>query len=328
MILKINEKINDNQNSNKNKLKPFIKWAGGKGGVLEEIHKRYPEEFGTKVNKFVEPFLGGGAVLFDILSNYQLKEIYISDSNFELINAYKVIQQNVEKLISLLKKIEDEYIHLDDEKRKIYYYEKRERFNKYILKEIKDDIEGAALFIFMNRTCFNGLYRVNKSGLYNVPMGSYKNPKICDEENLINISKKIKNITIKCENYFESLEFIDEKTFVYFDPPYRPLTKTSSFTSYTLNPFDDKEQVKLAKYFKKLDKIGAKVILSNSDPKNISKNDDFFDELFKGFAIDRIKVKRRINSKSGKRGDVTELLITNMLNKERNLFKSKNVIDI
>lgn len=293
------------------KIRPFIKWAGGKGGLLEEIKKVYPKHLGREVNKYCEPFIGGGAVLFDILSNYKLDEIYISDANEQLINVYKTIRDNVEELIEILNRLESEYIPLDDEKRKEYYYAKRDEYNKYIINEIKDITLGSALFIFLNRTCFNGLYRVNQKGQYNVPMGAYKNPKICDKENLRNISENLQHIIIKCGSYEESLEFVDENTFVYFDPPYRPLTKTASFTSYDKADFTDKDQIYLAAYFRILNLKGAKLVLSNSDPKNTDKNDNFFDELYCGFNIQRIEAKRRINSNSAKRGNVFELLITN-----------------
>ncbi|WP_231724058.1 DNA adenine methylase, partial [Oceanivirga salmonicida] len=208
-------------------------------------------------------------------------------------------------------KIENEYITLDNIARKEYYYKKRDDFNDYINKVLNDDIYGSALFIFLNRTCFNGLYRVNSKGLFNVPMGAYKNPKICNEENLKNISKKLKSIKIICGSYDKSYDFIDEKTFVYFDPPYRPLTQTASFTSYDKMCFDDREQEKLAKYFEKVNLKGAVAVLSNSDPKNINENDNFFDDLYSKFNIYRIQSKRRINSNASKRGNISELLITN-----------------
>ncbi len=291
--------------------RPFVKWAGGKTALLESIKKNYPKGLGKEISKYCEPFVGGGAVLFDILSNYDMKEVYISDSNEELINVYKTIRNNVDELIDSLKKIENEYIPLSDNKRKEYYYEKREDYNRYILKDIVDEVYGSALFIFLNRTCFNGLYRVNKKGLFNVPMGSYKNPRICDEKNLRSISDKLKKVKIVCASYYKSYNFIDENTLVYFDPPYRPLTKTAAFTSYDKTSFDDNMQIELANYYRKVSGEGAVAILSNSDPKNIDDNDNFFDDLYKGFIINRVEAKRRINSKASKRGNVSELLITN-----------------
>ena len=294
----------------KGTVKPFLKWAGGKGQLIDEIEKFYP--FDKKINKYAEPFIGGGAVLFDILNKFELEKIYISDVNKELVNCYIVIKENVHELIKKLKKLEDEFLVRGKEERKIYYYEKREKFNKLKLENNNEKINRATLMIFLNRTCFNGLYRVNKKGLFNVPMGDYKNPKICDEENLINVSNKLRNVEIIYGDYRKSYDFIDENTFVYFDPPYRPLNQTSSFTSYTEYIFGDKEQIELSEYFRILNKKGAKLLLSNSDPKNVDINDEFFDDLYKEFDIKRIEASRAINSKGSKRGKVTEILVNNV----------------
>ncbi len=292
---------------------PFVKWAGGKTALLGDIRKFYPSELGKNINKYCEPFVGGGAVLFDVLSNYCIEEIYISDVNRELINVYKTIRDNVEALISILDSIQSEYALFNVEKQKEYYYDKRDEFNLYITNKITDRVYGSALFIFLNRTCFNGLYRVNNEGLFNVPMGAYVNPKICDKENLRNVSIKLRNVKIECAAYDKSIDFIDANTLVYFDPPYRPLLETVSFTSYSKHKFTDREQLKLAEYFKKVSQKGAVCILSNSDPKNLNEDDNFFDDLYKDFTINRIKSKRRINSNADRRGDVSELLITNVL---------------
>ena len=293
-------------------LKPFIKWAGGKGQLINVIRNTYPRDLGKEINKYAEPFVGGGAVLFDILSNYELDSIYISDINPELINAYRIIRDDVEELISLLSVMQNEYVPIDTESRKQYYYKKRERYND--LKINGDEainIEKAALFIFLNKTCFNGLYRVNRKGLFNVPMGAYKNPCICDTDNLRNISIALQKVTIVCGDYKESDKFIDQNTFVYFDPPYRPLTKTANFISYTENLFDDKAQIELAEYVKILDKKGAKVVVSNSDPKNSNTEDEFFDELYKEHRINRVQATRMINCNGESRGKISELLIAN-----------------
>ena len=291
--------------------KPFIKWVGGKGQLLPEINKLYPIELGKNINKYAEIFLGGGAVLFDILSKYKLDEVYISDKNLELINTYKSIRDNVDILIKSLKEMEEQYIPLNNEDRKIYYYEKREEYNSLKINSEVNNIEKAILFIFLNKTCFNGLYRVNKKGKFNVPMGAYKKPKICDEENLKNVSMALKNIKIIYADYRESEKFIDDKTFVYIDPPYRPLNITSSFTSYTENDFNDKEQIELAEYINVLNKKGAKIVISNSDPKNNDIDDNFFDKLYKNYNINRVKATRMLNSNASLRGAINELLITN-----------------
>ena len=291
--------------------KPFIKWVGGKGQLLSEINKLYPVELGKNINKYAEIFVGGGAVLFDILSKYKLDEVYISDKNLELINTYKSIRDDVGILIKLLKEMEEQYTSLNNENRKLYYYEKRREYNNLKINIEENNIEKAVLFIFLNKTCFNGLYRVNKKGEFNVPIGTYKKPKICDEENLKNVSMALKKVKIVYADYRESEEFIDNKTFVYIDPPYRPLNITSSFTSYTENDFSDKEQIELAEYINVLNKKGAKIVISNSDPKNNDIDDNFFDKLYKNYNINRVKVTRMLNSNASLRGVINELLITN-----------------
>ena len=291
--------------------KPFVKWVGGKGQLLPEINKLYPIELGKTINKYAEIFIGGGAVLFDILSKYKLDEVYISDKNLELINTYKSIRDNVDILIKSLKGMEEQYIPLDNKNRKDYYYKKREEYNSLKINSEVNNIEKAILFIFLNKTCFNGLYRVNKKGKFNVPMGAYKKPKICDEENLKNVSLTLRNVKIVYADYKESEKFIDDKTFVYIDPPYRPLNITSSFTSYTENDFNDKEQIELAEYINVLNKKGAKIVISNSDPKNNDIDDNFFDKLYKNYNINRVKATRMLNSNASLRGAINELLITN-----------------
>lgn len=291
-------------------VKPFLKWAGGKGQLLHEIQKYYP--FNKKITKYAEPFVGGGAVLFDILAKYDLNEIYISDINIELMNTYKVIRDNIESLIEILYSIQNEFLPLNTDERKLYYAEKRDKFN--YLKVNGDEninIEKAALMIFLNKTCFNGLYRVNKRGLFNVPMGAYKNPLICDEKNLRAVAKKLQNVTVVCGDYRDSASFIDENTFVYFDPPYRPLTDTANFTAYTENLFNDEEQIELAKFVDAMDKKGAKIVVSNSDPKNANIEDTFFDDIYANHTIKRVEANRMINSKSASRGKIKELLISN-----------------
>lgn len=290
--------------------KPFLKWAGGKGQLIDQIKERYPVELGGTITKYVEPFVGSGAVLFDILNSHDLTDVFIGDANIELINVYRAIKYYVEELIGELSCFENEYLPLNELKRKDYYYEKRKTFNDLSLGE-EINIEKAALFIYLNKTCFNGLYRVNRKGLFNVPIGSYKKPKICDSSNLISVNKKLQKVVIYHGDYIESLNYIDKNTFVYLDPPYRPISKASSFTSYTSQSFTDQDQMSLAKYFQKIDSIGAYGLLSNSDPKNSDKEDEFFDDLYKKFKIDRVNAKRSINAKGNGRGIIKELLISN-----------------
>ena len=217
-----------------NKIKPFVKWAGGKGSLLNQLEKFYPSELQNgKIDCYIEPFVGGGAVLIDILQNYKVKEAYAFDINLELINSYNVIKNNVDELISNLKLLEREYLCMEKENRKEYFYQIRKKYNSHKLAKDEMSVQKAVEFIFLNRTCFNGLYRVNKNGDFNVPMGNYKNPTICDEENLRGLSNLIKNVNFQYGDYRTSEKYIKKNTFVYFDPPYRPLNVTSGFTSYT-----------------------------------------------------------------------------------------------
>ena len=289
-------------------VKPFIKWAGGKAQILDNIRMKYPSGLGKTVTKYAEPFVGGGAVLFDILSNYNMEEIYISDINRELVLTYKTIRDNISDLISCLKTLENSYLPADDVERKDIYYNNRLLFNLYKSEELETP-ELAALFIFLNRTCFNGLYRVNSKGEFNVPQGSYKNPCICDEDNLKAVSESLQGVRIVCDDYKKSECFIDNNTFAYFDPPYRPLTASSNFTSYTQDGFGDEEQIELASFINEMSDRGAFVVASNSDPKNINEEDSFFDELYSNHKIFRIAASRAINSVSSRRGKINELLI-------------------
>lgn len=292
-------------------VKPFLKWAGGKGQLLREIQKYYPFA-GGGATKYAEPFVGGGAVLFDILSKYDLEQVYISDINAELINTYRIIRDDIDALIELLDALQNDFLPLDTDNRKNYYLHKRARFNNLKINESENiDMEKAALMIFLNRTCFNGLFRVNKKGLFNVPMGAYKHPIICDEHNLRAASEKLQQVTIVCGDYRESADFIDENTFVYFDPPYRPITNTANFTAYTEAPFNDEEQIELAKFVDMLDRKGAKIVISNSDPKNVNAEDDFFDNIYSAHKIKRVVAARMINCRSEARGKIKELLISN-----------------
>ncbi|MBE6650022.1 MAG: DNA adenine methylase [Ruminococcaceae bacterium] len=292
-------------------VRPFLKWAGGKGQLLNNLSKYYPFDEG-KITKYAEPFVGGGAVLFDILNKYSLEGIYICDNNAELMNAYKMVRDSIEEVIYFLSMYQQEFIPLDDNGRKMYYSSKRDRYNSLsLIRSDLERIEKAALMIFLNRTCFNGLYRVNRKGQFNVPMGSYKTPLICDENNLRAVSDKLQDVIIACGDFRDSESFIDENTFVYFDPPYRPLNQTSSFTAYTEDNFDDNMQIALAEFAKEMSNRGAKVVVSNSDPKNVAPDDNFFDDLYNTFNICRVEANRMINSNSQARGKIKELLISN-----------------
>ena len=292
-------------------VKPFVKWAGGKSSLIPQITKYFPFELKNgQIEKYVEPFVGGGAVLIDILQKYDVKHAYAFDINKDLINCYNVIKYKVEDLIQKLDKKEKEFLALDKEERQKYFYNIRTEYNSYLLySEI--DVKRASEFIFLNRTCFNGLYRVNKNGKFNVPCGKYKNPTICDSNNLRNLSKLLKNVVFAYGDYKESEKLVDENTFVYFDPPYRPLSVTSGFTSYTKEDFNDENQKELAEYYNKLNLKNAKLMLSNSNPKNTNENDNFFEKIYKGFNINEVSAKRMINANAKGRGEISELLITN-----------------
>ena len=291
-------------------LKPFVKWVGGKSQLINELEKMLPADGEKVFTKYCEPMVGGGALFFNILSKYDIEQFYISDINAELINAYQVIKSDVDSLIEKLQEMQMMFYPMNENGRKFYYYSIRDKFNKLQLHETTI-IEKAAYFIFLNKTCFNGLYRVNRKGQFNVPMGAYKNPMICDEENLRNINKVLQNVTIVCGDYSLSQQFIDKDTFVYLDPPYRPLSETSAFTSYNSDTFDDNEQIRLAKFIDEVNASGAKIVLSNSDPKNVNPEDTFFDELYKAYQIKRVSATRMINSKADNRGKINELLICN-----------------
>lgn len=297
---------------------PVLKWAGGKRQLIPIIDELLPKKLvnGT-IKKFAEPFFGGGAVFFHLMEKYNLEKVYISDLNIELILLYKVIQSHVEELIIELENISNKFINsADEEQRSEFYYQVRKDFNEnanqFDINTISTmHIKRAAEIIFLNKTCFNGLFRVNKSGGFNVPFAKPKNPKILDEINLRNVAKALEVAQIEHASYNEIPKEFLEDTFIYFDPPYRPLNPSSSFTSYSKYDFDDTHQKELALYFKKISKKkNLFTMLSNSDPKNVDENDNFFDELYHGFNIKRVGATRMINSQSAKRGKVSELIIT------------------
>ena len=298
------------ESAHKAELKPFVKWVGGKGQLIDEIEKFLPADGENERTKYAEPMVGGGALFFRLLSQSRFKQYYISDVNAELVNAYIAIQKNADDLISRLYDMQMTFLPLDDNGRKYYYYNVRDKFNTVALSE-DTSAEKAAYFIFLNKTCFNGLYRTNRNGQFNVPMGAYKNPSICDEENLRNIHEALQNVTIVCGDYTLARDFIDDKTFVYLDPPYRPISSTSMFTAYNGDIFDDNEQIRLARFIDEISAAGAKIVLSNSDPKNINEEDNFFEELYQNYKINHVQATRAINSKGDKRGKISELLICN-----------------
>ena len=289
--------------------KPFLKWAGGKTQLLAVIGSKFHYKHKDKF-VYIEPFVGSGAVLFWILNNYSnLEKVVINDINSDLINSYKTIKKDVITLIPILEQWENEYHSFADKEdlKKEYYYFKRKLFNK----RTSNQIEQTALFIFLNRTCFNGLYRVNRKNEFNVPIGSYKRPMICDQDNLIAVSKSLQNVEILNGDFENTLVYATENSFFYFDPPYKPLSNTSNFNSYAKIEFNDDEQIRLKNFCDKLDLLKSKWILSNSDVKGKNPEDDFFDNLYKNYQINRVLARRNINSKASQRGQLSELLITN-----------------
>jgi DNA adenine methylase len=275
--------------------KPFLKWAGGKTQLICDIEKALPKGISRDKFTYIEPFVGSGAVLFWMLNSFpNLKKAVINDINEDLINTYKTIASKPKELISILQILQYEFHGLEgkDEEKKEYYYQKRELYNTR-----KEEASGhAALFIFLNRTCFNGLYRVNRKNEYNVPMGSYNRPTICDNANILAVSQALEKVEILCGDYEKTLEGATNDSFFYFDPPYKPLSNTSSFNSYAKDEFNDEEQIRLRNFCTKLEKMGHKWMLSNSDVKGKDTNDNFFDEIYSDFSISRVKARRSINA--------------------------------
>lgn len=308
------------------KAKPFLKWAGGKRQLLEQFADYYPSElYKQKIDKYVEPFIGGGAVFFELMQTFKIKSAYISDINKDLILTYKTIQQKPEQLCNFLEKYQNKYDKTPKEQRNNLFLEKRTNFNKkrkeINYEKISDSwVERAAQLIFLNKTCFNGLFRLNSKGEFNVPYGKYPNPKILDSENIFAVSKLLQRAEIKNASYEKSYNAITSNSFVYFDPPYKPLSKTASFTNYAGENFTDEQQIKLSHFYDKISgQKKAKLMLSNSDPKNNDPNNDFFEKAFKNFNLHRVSATRAINSNGKKRGKIKELLITNYKHEPRTL---------
>ena len=298
------------------KAKPFLKWAGGKGQLLTQIGQHLPPGLWEgSLTKYAEPFIGGGAVFFQIANHFNVREFFISDMNEDLVLAYRTIKQQVELLIKRLEEFKCLYLALDMAGRKAFYYETRESFNQEgslgLGTAEKDQAVHIARLIFLNRTCFNGLYRVNARGEFNVPHGNYRNPRICDAANLRSVSASLQETEIRFGDFTACRDFVDENTFVYMDPPYRPISKTANFNSFYRRPFDDSEQRRLAHFYQELGSSGAKLMLSNSDPQNENPHDSFFEDLYAEFSIHKVSASRRINSNGAKRGPITELLIAN-----------------
>jgi DNA adenine methylase len=274
----------------KNKLvAPVVKWVGGKRQIIDEIMKYVPTNFST----YYEPFLGGGAVLFEL----QPKKAVVNDINAELMNIYVVIKKNVEELIDDLKQYKNE---------KEYFYRIRERDRDKEQYNKLTPVQRASRIIYLNKTCYNGLFRVNKNGEFNAPFGNYKNPNIVNETTLRAVSAYFNKAKIRfvCQDFQEALKNARKGAFVYLDPPYDPVSETSSFTGYYKGGFDRDEQISLKQVCDKLDKGGIRFLLSNSAT-------DFILDLYQDYRIEVIQAKRAINSKGDRRGDVDEVLVMN-----------------
>lgn len=277
-------------------VKPFIKWVGGKGKLIPELKKYFPK----KITRYFEPFVGGGAVFYEIVQNNNLEFSGINDINQKLMTTYQQIKSKPNELISILEKLEKDYKRKTEEERKDFFYAVREKYNKDKL----NDLDIATYLVYLNKTCFNGMYRENSKGGYNVPFGDQKNPTICDKENLLAASECLKNTKITNLSFEESIKDCRKGDFIYFDPPYYPINGTSKFTSYSKDNFDQNEQIKLRDVFKQLSDKGCLVMLSNS-------NTEFIKNLYKDFKINFIDAARSINSKGNGRGKIKEVVITN-----------------
>ncbi|MBP3774397.1 MAG: Dam family site-specific DNA-(adenine-N6)-methyltransferase [Bacteroidaceae bacterium] len=301
-------------NQEKSIAKPFVKWVGGKGQLLPQLKAALPNQLYDKDFTYIEPFVGGGAMLFFMLQHFpNIKKAVINDLNENLANAYRSIKEHPEQLIDLLRQMEREYLPIkEDEKRRSYYTEIRRQFND----ESIDSTQKAALLLFLNRTCFNGLYRENSKGKFNVPFGRYTHPTICNEELIYTDSELLNafDVQILSGDYSQTAHEIESHglNFFYFDPPYRPLSATSSFNTYVKEAFGDKEQARLADFCQELSTRGNCLwMLSNSDCSSKNPSDTFIEDLYQGFHIDRVFASRCVNANGNKRGKLTEVLIDN-----------------
>lgn len=292
------------------KAKPFIKWVGGKGQLIPTFERLLPRGFARlEAVTYIEPFIGGGAMLFYMLQKFSnIRRAVINDLNPDLIKAYKTVRDVPETLIQVLSQIEREYLSIgEEEKRKDFYLTARKQFNAGGMS----DVDNTAWLMFLNRTCFNGLYRVNSKGEFNVPFGKYKNPTICDADTIRADSEVLQRVDIINGDFEQTERYVSENTFVYFDPPYRPLDATSNFNSYAKEAFGDAEQIRLKKYFDRLSDRHCLMMLSNSDCSGRNAADTFFDNLYKDYIIERVYATRSVNANPEKRGKLTELLIRN-----------------
>jgi DNA adenine methylase len=292
----------------KKEAKPFLKWAGGKTQLIPSIQAALPGDLGKAPFTYAEPFVGSGAVFFWFIRTFPtLEKAVINDVNKDLTDTYHTIRESPAALVKELRSIEKKYKSLSTASQKDFFLERRREFNS----RLSTTVTQSALMIFLNRTCFNGLYRVNSKNQFNVPFGKYANPTICDEENIYNASAALQKVTILNGDFSNTLQEVQGPAFFYFDPPYKPLSATASFNAYANNGFNDAEQQRLKTFCDELDRRKIKWLLSNSDPKNTDPSNSFFDDLYKEYPIDRVRAKRMINSVASGRGEIHELLIHN-----------------
>lgn len=292
--------------------KPFLKWVGGKTQLLAQFEQLLPSPLRSGLVKhYFEPFLGGGAMLFDLLSRFGPIEVDASDLNPDLINCYRAIQSDVDALIERLSPMSERYLAARPNQRRTLFYRVRDEFNATPASG-QVSVDRAAQLLFLNKTCFNGLYRVNRQGRFNTPSGVWKqtNPRILDAENLRAVSAALQTVRLECGAYSEIESRVAPGDFVYFDPPYRPLTSTAQFESYTAGGFGDDQQRELAACFTRLARRGVLVMLSNSDPRSSNPDDDFFDELYRDFTIHRVQATRMVNARATGRGRISEIVVT------------------
>ena len=293
----------------KDKAKPFIKWVGGKRQLINQLDNLLPYEFRKwKEVTYIEPFVGGGAMLFHMLQTYpNINKAVINDINTDLINCYNIVRDNPIELINRLSAIEKEYLLMNEVDRKQYYLHIRAKYNQ----RGQDNVERSSMFIFLNRTCFNGLYRVNRSGEFNVPFGRYVSPKICDTETILADSELLQRVTILNGDFEATIQEAEGSTFFYMDPPYRPISNTSSFVDYTKDSFNDSAQIRLKQYCDLIDKKGYAIMLSNSDDQSEGEGNGFFDKLYCNYDIQRVLATRSVNANPSKRGQLSEIVIRN-----------------
>ena len=289
-------------------IKYLVRWVGGKKRLIPEIEKRIPKDINVQYDTYVEPFVGGGSVMFHILNNYNFKKIYVNDKNKELINLYLAIKNFPKKIFDKIEKLDLKYISLDVNKKKKMYHLIRNYYNRIKLKDEKINLEKANLLMFLMRMCFNGVYRVNKKGEFNTSIGSFltRSFRKISKEEIFTISEQLENVIFFSKDFSELEDLISDKTFFYLDPPYLPETDKQEHIRYTPDGFSIDEQKRLKEFINKINLKGGKFILSNSDTE-----DGFFYNLYKDYVIEKVKIKRLISGKNEFRKEITELMIKN-----------------